>query len=375
MKKSILTRLFLLTGSAALAVAIFSWLSSCEPLATGFDDEEGAVYVNATNINPAPDTFSAIKVMTWNIRFGAARIPWFGDACGSRVILTEDEVYSSLKGITDKINEVKPDILLMQEVDLRSKRSDYIDELRYILDHSYFNYAVYGYQWKAQFIPSDGLGRLEEGNVIFSRWPVSDAVRIQLALRADQSSIERYFYERTCIVKAKVNIPGLNNLYALNVHTTAFATDNTKLDQINRFKSELDKINANGDLFVGGGDLNTLPPGSDTTDYCFQDACPGESFHQPGDNPLHKDGSNYEPERTWLESYYTDYKPAIPLSVYQKDQYRYFSHTTRGTHFWDRTLDHIFTNYHWKDNSGRVLQETTQLSDHAPVIATFIIPK
>jgi endonuclease/exonuclease/phosphatase family metal-dependent hydrolase len=375
MKKSTLTRLFLPTGLASVIIAAFVWLSGCEPLATGFEDTENAVYVNATNINPPADTFTSIKVMTWNIRFGAARIPWFGDACGNRVILTTDEVNASMKGITDKINEVKPDILLMQEVDIVAKRSDYIDELQYILDHTYFNYAVYGYQWKAQFIPSDGLGRLEEGNVIFSRWPLTDAVRIHLALRTDQSGIERYFYERPCIVKAKVHIPGLYSIYAVNVHAAAFATDQTKSNHINTFKSTLDKINANHEYFVAGGDLNTLPPGSDTTDYCLQDACPGESFHQSGDNPLHKDGSNYEPERTWLEPFYTDYKPAIPLATYQKDQYHFFSHTTRGTHFWDRTLDHIFTNYLWKENSGKVLQETTRLSDHAPVIATFVIPK
>ena len=96
---------------------------SCEPLATGFDEIENAQYYYANSIKPVADTFNIIKVMTWNMRFGAGRIPWFGDACGDRVILTGDEVRSSLQAITDRINLVKPDILLIQEVDLKSKRS------------------------------------------------------------------------------------------------------------------------------------------------------------------------------------------------------------------------------------------------------------
>ena len=149
---------------------VFILVVSCEPLATSFDETEDAQYYFSAKSTPVPDTFSVIRMMTWNIRFGAGRIPWFGDACGERVILTEDEVNRALQAIVDKINEIKPDVLLLQEVDLNSKRSCYIDQLQWILDHTYFNYAVYGSQWRSQFIPSDGLGRMDEGNAILSRW-------------------------------------------------------------------------------------------------------------------------------------------------------------------------------------------------------------
>lgn len=313
--------------------------------------------------------------MTWNIRFGAGRIPWFGDACGDRVLLTEEEVLSSLQAIADKINLVKPDILLLQEVDLNSKRSAYINQVQWIIDHTYFNYAVSGFQWKAQFIPSDGLGRLEETNAILSRWKISDAHRIELGLRKDQDALTRYFYERCCMVTGKIEIPGMNNLYAVNAHASAFATDDTKQMHIMRFQNELKRINSDGGWFVAGGDLNTLPPGSDTTDYCIEDMCPGESFHQPGDNPQHKEGSNYTPEIHWLDTLYTNFKCAVPLDVFKAGQYKYFTHTTRGTHFWDRTLDYLFTNYQWVGHSVVTHQDATRESDHAPVSALFILPK
>jgi endonuclease/exonuclease/phosphatase family metal-dependent hydrolase len=243
------------------------------------------------------------------------------------------------------------------------------------MDHTYFNYAVYGYQWKAQFIPSDGLGRLEEANAILSRWKISDAKRIQLALRTDQDKLTRYFYERCCMVTGKIGIPHAHSLYAVNIHASAFATDDTKKKHFTQFKAELDRINRDGGYFVAGGDLNTLPPGSDTTDYCMQDKCSWESFHSAGDDPFHKDGSNYEPEKHWLDTIYAAYSSAVPLNDYKNNQYRFFTHTTRGTHFWDRTLDYLFTNYLWFPNSAVTHQDATRQSDHAPVSVLLPVPK
>jgi endonuclease/exonuclease/phosphatase family metal-dependent hydrolase len=356
-------------------VFIILFVDSCEPLATGFDDIEDAKYLNAAVINPPPDTFNTVKVMTWNIRFGAKRLPWFGDACGDRVVLTEEEVIDGMTGIAEVINEIRPDILLLQEVDVNSRRTNYIDQLKWIMEHTYFNYAAYSYQWKTQFIPSDGLGRLHEVNAILSRWEISEAQRIHLDLRQDQGGLTRYFYERCCIVKGKIGIPGVEDLYILNAHTSAFATDDTKKNHIERFKEELDKVNDDGDWFVAGGDLNTLPPGSDSTDYCLEDMCPGESYHHAGDDPLHKEGSNYTPEKDWLTGLYNDYKCAVPLDRYLLNQPLFFTHTVRPGHIWDRTLDYLFTNYIWVDNSGKAQQYALEQSDHAPVTALLVLPK
>jgi endonuclease/exonuclease/phosphatase family metal-dependent hydrolase len=351
-------------------------ISSCEPLATSFEESEPAEYFEAVEKHPVPDTLTEITIMTWNIRFGAARLPWFGDACGDRVIFTEEEVIAALQGIVDKINEIDPDVLLLQEVDLLSKRSAYIDQMSWILERTSFNYAIYGSQWRSKYIPSDGLGRLDEGNAVFSRWKISDAERIQLPLREDQDAIVRYFYERCCMVRCKVEIPefGPNGITAVNIHASAFATDDTKQIHIQKFKEELDGIANAGELFIAGGDLNTLPPGSDTTDYCIQDKCNYESYHMDGDDPEHKEGSNYTPEVSWMDGLYNDYSSAIPLAKYQASQYSYFTHTTRSGHFWDRTLDYLFTNSSWVENSGLVRQEALLLSDHAPVVARIHVP-
>ncbi|MBG0859071.1 MAG: endonuclease/exonuclease/phosphatase family protein [Bacteroidales bacterium] len=368
-------REWLILTCALPLVLIMLLVDSCEPLATGWPDVTDAEYMDSEDLNPPPDTFNTIKVMTWNIRFGIGRLPWFGDACGSRVVFSEEEIIDGMAGIVEVINELKPDILLLQEVDVNSLRSAYVDQLKWILDHTYLKHAVYGYQWKTQFIPSDGLGRLHEVNAILSRWKITDAKRIHLELRGDQDALTRYFYERCCIVKGKIEIPGVQDFYVLNAHSSAFATDSTKRNHIIRFNQELDNVHDAGAWFIAGGDLNTLPPGSDLTDYCLEDMCPGESYHNTSDDPMHKEGSNYTPEKGWLTDLYNNYNCAIPLDKYLLNQPLYFTHTVRPGHTWDRTLDYLFTNYQWVDNSGMARQYALEQSDHAPVTGVFILPK
>ena len=346
---------------------------ACEPPATSFEPVEDAVYYTKSLLSAAPAPDSSIRVMTWNIRFGIGRGPWFGDACGYKVIYDETEIMTQMVALAQRIQAAQPDVLLLQEVDLQSKRSGYVDQLRWLLDNTYFNYAVYGSQWKSQFIPSDGLGRMHEVNAILSRWPISQAQRIQLALRGDQDILEQYYYERCCIVKAVINVPGFNPFYTLNIHASAFATDDSKHQHLITLKQEMDKLDSQGFRFVAGGDFNTLPPASASTDYCLEDLCPGESFHQPGDNPLHKEGSNYTPETQWLVPFYQDYKSAISLTDYQANPAASFTHTTRPDHAWDRTIDYLFTNHRWGVGASVTHQNFMNDSDHAAVSGEFIL--
>lgn len=354
---------------------------ACEPLVYDFDNMENAEYYTAGQLSVLPDNPQYIRVVTWNIRFGAGRITWFGDGCGKRVILTENEVEANLQRIVHEIDQMRADVLLLQEVDIESKRSAYLDQVQWLLDHTQMNYGVYASAWHAQFIPSDGLGRMNMGTAILSRWPLVNAKRIALPLRGDQDALTQYFYLRRNMLKAKMELPEVDNLYLVNVHTSAFSVDDTKQKHINRFVEELANLDDQGILFIAGGDLNTLPPGSDSTDFCIEDMCPGESFHRAGDDPFHKEGSNYTGEQTWLNDLYNRFQSAVPLQQYQKDQAAYFTHTTiHPNGIWDRKLDYLFSNVFFGDSlfvedSTITHKQATACSDHAPVSALWRVPK
>ena len=355
-------------------------LLSCEPLVTEFRDIEDAILYESsskTNIQNSPDS---LLVMTWNVRFGAARIPWFGDSCGDRVIMTSGEVVVHLENIADYINNIQPDILLLQEVDVESKRSGYVDQVRWFLDNTYFNYGAYASMWQAQFIPSDGLGRVDAGNAILSRWEITEAERIQLPLRTDQDGLTQYFYLRRNILKIRIDVPN-RDFYAVCTHTTAFATDDTKQKHIEMFYETISSIDTNA-VFIAGGDLNSVPPES-TTDYCMSDICSGESFHQAGDDPEHKEGSyfyNFVGEPNLIQPFYTYFNSAI--GVVDASLESNFTHSPWNTDeesenytdsdYWDRKLDYLFSNQPLKE--GKTHQNQHQLSDHAPVSAVLGLP-
>lgn len=352
------------------------WLlfSTCEPLVETFDEEMSCQYYQANKLTTAPAVGDFLLVMTWNIRYGAGNVVgWFGDSCGDRVILGADEVYPNLSDIAMLINAIKPDIVLLQEVDIEAKRTAYIDQVQFLLDNTYLNYGVYASNWKSQLIPSDGLGRMDEGNAILSPWPLADARRFQLPLRTDQDALTNYFYVRENLMQARVDIPGADSVYAVCTHLSSYATDDTKKRQVDECVEHIRTLANSGYHVIAGGDLNLIPPNATRTDFCIEETCDGEHFHGPHDNPFHREGANYTPELAWINPFFDHFQPSLPLSVYEADEQAYFSYSILNSS-WDRTLDYLFSNRNWVPGSHRSLQDV-KLSDHSPVTALWIVPK
>lgn len=346
-------------------------LAACDPFNTGFDDVEGARSYTAARIEPAELSRGAsgkvrLRVMNYNVKFGGGRVDFFFDCHGDRVLMKKSEVVKNLEGIAGKINQVDPDVLIVQEIDVGSKRAAYVDQVKWLLDHTNLNYAVYASQWKADYVPSDGIGAVDSGNAILSKFPLKNGTRIALSLRSDQSGIERYFYLKRNVLSTDLDVEPSVRLVA--VHAEAYSKDGTKREHIERFKAELD---AAPGLVIGAGDLNTLPPGSEKVSGFPDSVCEDEDFI----------ADDYSAESDWLAPLYDAYTPAISLEDYRADNARYFTHTTDSEGFWNRTLDYVFTNASVVPGSGMVHQdtahggmETMPLSDHAPVTVEIELP-
>jgi len=355
----------------------FTFFLSCEPFVNEFSDFSEAQMYTAVTIIPASVNNNPV-VMTWNIRFGAARFPFFADACGDSVILKKERVEFNLDKISAKIREIDPDIILFQEVDVLSKRSGYINQIQYLLDNTSMNYGCYASVWQADYIASDGIGRMNMGNAILSKYELFEAERIQLRLRTDQSELIKYFYLRRNILK--VTISELD-LYAVNIHATAFATDDTKQKHIDKYMDILSEINIAGGRFVAGGDLNSLPPGAAVIDFCEYDICVGENFHIDGVVPYHKEGSyfeNFPGEPNILQSLYDAYIPAINTQENNSpEHYTHAPSTSYEVHGddykCDRKLDYLFTNLSdgWVQGTDSTYQSLWELSDHMPIVAAL----
>ena len=360
----------------------FLLIIGCEPFVNEFSDSSVPLRFEASNMDNSSSAYQGggVKVLTWNMRSGIGRSSFFGDSCGEGVIADEETVSDAMEAIAETLNVIDADIVFLQEVDLESKRTGYWNQIQYLLDNTYLNHGVYASTWEADFIPSDGLGRVNTGNAILSRYELGPAERIQLGLRTDQTDLVQYFYLRKNILKAEIPelAVGQKKFLAVNIHATAFATDDTKEQHINKYIEVLNNINDAGDIFVTGGDLNAVPPGA-ITDYCESDMCTGETFHNSLSDPFHKQGSffeNFPNEPDILLPLYGVYSPAIDIALCNMPEH--YTHAPVTSMIsdsiytkYDRKLDYLFTNGDWLTGSGATHQSAWQISDHMPVSATF----
>ncbi len=329
---------------------------------------EPADIYTATQAQPASPK-DTLVVMTWNIKFGGARIDFFFDCYGDRVHMTKSEVIDNLEGLLRKIRQVNPDILLIQELDRFSKRSAGIDMLRFLAERSGLPYAAYASQWDVWYVPKRGLGRINSGNAIFTRWPIDTAYRVPLPLVAGYPWWYKLFYLRRNLLVARIQ--GLAQpLWAVNTHLEAYVPggDSTRYHQLQILKTFLDSLTQAGAIWIAGGDLNTVPPGTKKLKDFDDNACKAIDPDFVADD--------YTAEVNWLMPFYQRYQEVIPLAVYQAREEDFYSHTVNDRGWWNRRLDYLFTNGHWLEgmvhqDSSKGGMNTFSLSDHAPVVGRW----
>jgi len=221
--------------------------------------------------------YSTLTLMTWNIGFGG------GEKGVPTKIYTADEIQKNLSLIEQTIKRYDPDILLLQEVDRPSKRSDMIDEYNELMDRLGFDYGCFVTTWHCNYVPfpktfnmEDQLGLIYSGQAILSKIPILDCKGIRLPqpeepawVKTNFPWIKRHipfaykwltilynkFYIHRTIQVATIDLGMGNHLPIFNCHLEAFGQKNRE-EQSNYLYNELAKIT--GPMIVGG-DFNTLP--------------------------------------------------------------------------------------------------------------------
>ncbi len=365
-------------------------LTACEPWSDRLQDEVTDALIFRAKSPDLPDHLNgtSLRVMTWNIKFGGGRIDFFFDGWGDRTEMTLDEVHANLDAVYALIEEVHPDILLVEEIEVNSRRSAYVDMVQDLLDHTSMNYGAFYPVWDTRYAPDEAFGRVEMGNAIFSRFPIVEAQRYKSADRTDQAFYEDYFLLHRGIGRAVIDLPTqpeAKQVAVYVVHAEAYDFDGTK-------KKHVDQAH---DLFAQetlpaliGGDFNNLPPGTVKI----------EDFD---DDPPSLKGTRYETppyDPKAMEGFYADFVPAIDLGRYgttEASQSRYYSHTVRSPRwllddgsepFWNRKLDYLFIKKsdRWITATTDVLQTPGRgppdialtsvpmnLSDHCPVVGDW----
>ncbi len=216
----------------------------------------------------------AVTLFTWNIGYGALgdNADFFMD--GGNMVYTADEerINYNLDGICSIIDDNNPDILMMQEIDLNSSRSYFIDELEYIRHNtkngSSKHQSAFAYNFKVSYIPYPipPIGRVNAGLVTFSKYDIEEATRIQLPCPF-KWPVSAFNLKR-CLEEMRMPIEDSDKeLVLFNLHLEAYDDGEGKIAQTKVLKNLIEEEIEKGNYVIAGGDFNQVFSNVDSSLY------------------------------------------------------------------------------------------------------------
>ena len=224
----------------------------------------------------APLQLDTLKLISWNIGYAGlgAEMDFFYDN-GKQVRPSKEMTRKYLDGIKQFIRQSDSvDFWLMQEIDLKSKRSHYFDEVEEITKVKQGTHYVFAKNYDVAFVPvpvTEPMGPVKGGMITFSKYPFDEATRYAYPLIA--SWPDRLFLLDRCFILTRFPLANGKDFVVLNTHNSAYVYDSAlRIKELNIIKDKMLEEYAKGNYVIAGGDWNANPP----------------NFHPAGDYDGHR---------------------------------------------------------------------------------------
>ncbi len=322
--------------------------------------------VNCNDKAPLLQPGQSLKVLSWNVQFMAGKDYVFfydqPDGSGPDTRPSAAHITHTINAAADLINTANPDILLLQEIDVGAKRTDYQDQgarLQALLEQDYPCQAG-TYYWKSTFIPHPKImGAVGLKLVTLSKYHIASAQRHALP-QIPGNPIYKLFNLKRAHLECRLPLSTGSTLALFNTHLDAFGQGtNIMARQIRSTTNLLDSLAAQGVPWLMGGDFNLLPPGINR-------------------HELHSDERYLYNDQTEIQPLFDKFHSVIPLEVLTgPERHRYFTHhpNTHQARPADRTIDYIFYDGLEVQHASILQQEALGISDHFPIISYFQVPE
>ncbi len=326
-------------------------------------DARETLPVSCTGTPPTLVPGQALKVMTWNVQYLAGKryVFWNDLAQGNDEAPTLEDMAFSLDEVARVIRDEQPDVVLLQELDVGAKVSDYQDQLKLLQERvaDLYPCSASAFDWKAEFVPDAHIfGSVGRQLATLSRYRIEHAERLQLPV-ASANFISRQFQPKDALLATKLPLSDGGQLTVFNTHLErARRPDDTLQAQVSAVAKVLDKYESQGLPWLIGGDFNLLPLGQ------YRRLPAEQRTPYSADSELHLLWDKY---------------PMIPTNNEAGgiDRSRWLTHYPNdpGLNGPDRTVDYLFYSPKIKRVEAMVRQDDTlRISDHLPVIARFLLP-
>ena len=222
----------------------------------------GTVAGAANGTNNTADTAkinTEYSIVTYNVGFGAYTpdYSFFMDGGKSSWAKSKDSVIETIGGCIKTLQDIDPDISLIEEIDLNATRSYHVPELDYFArDLSYEDYVfAVNYDSAFLFYPlTQPHGKTLAGIGTFSKFPITSAVRRSFPI---SESFSKILDLDRCYSVARIPVENGRELVVYAVHMSAYGNsdevrEGQKVMLLQDMKEEVDK----GNYVICGGDFN-----------------------------------------------------------------------------------------------------------------------
>lgn len=265
---------------AYFIVAILIIISACSIyiISTGFSPHE----VTSLNVNNNQvkliESHEEITILTYNIGYGGLDAGWDSYDFGGENTRAKSKshVIENLEFMVDKIDDINPDIFLLQEVDIDSKRSFNLDQISFFKE-KYPNYSyVYAINKDIRWIPypiTSPIGKIQSGIASFSKYNALESLRYSLPANGD--FLTSIFDYKWALAKTVFETDTSGDLVVINVKLSPYGQgDFVREEQLHFLKSLLEDEYAKGNYVVVGGDYSHNLPGADPSNFRFSEEWP-----------------------------------------------------------------------------------------------------
>ena len=268
--KKILLTLAILLGVVLLAVVgLFTWLTITEYRPEPVQPAEiWAPNAGLETVESVPEPKldkDTITILSWNVGYcGLGKESDFFMDGGTQVQPLSDElVKKNFFGICERLMELKPDFLFLQEVDTNSDRSNLTEEssFRSSLNEYVSTFAL---NFSTKFVPYPWppIGKVNSGLQTLSRYGITESTRISLpcpfSWPVSMVNLKR------CLLVSRVPIADSDKeLVLVNLHLEAYDSGEGKLAQSRQLREFVEQEYEKGNYVIAGGDWNQMFPKSE----------------------------------------------------------------------------------------------------------------
>ncbi|MDR1347560.1 MAG: endonuclease/exonuclease/phosphatase family protein [Prevotellaceae bacterium] len=206
---------------------------------------------------------SVFNILTWNIGYAGldASMDFFYEG-GSRSQQSREKTCENLQKICDfiKSNDTV-DFILLQEVDINSKRSYNINEFREIQTAIPSFYSYFSINYNTAFVPvpiKKPTGKILSSLVFCTKNEVCSLKHFAYPNTMKLPS-RTFLYDR-CFIAARYNLKNGKQLLVINTHNSAFDSGKQRLEELSFLKRFVTYEYNMGNYVIVGGDWNQVPP-------------------------------------------------------------------------------------------------------------------